>query len=525
MSESVFDMSDILESINGGADRYDMQQIYPISGNVTNNTVGSGNASGLSTFQWQDSANWWSPSQSYFSLIVQFSKAGTAGALPEADLVTYCDNFAMTLFTQIQTYINSRPLDTVNTPWLIDTALSYSNARSNFLKTWGSLSRLGEGLKTRLRNATKNGGNVEVVFRPPVSLFDVKLLPPGAQFRIDLNWASSAQNAFQGVGGSVAIGSGAGQYNMVVQSLSFYKAAIHPSPSVVFPERGVIDLMPCVAQQYIATSSTTLKQNITIPSTTNRILIVFQDTSAPQAITGASNAVATRNPNNNWTGVGNGYNPVTSFSNIFSTVLATPTFPNAGSLQSLWLSLPELGIQAPNPIYNFDTGKDYLRAYSDWCSITQGTKDQVEGSVPFGNGLYNGAESSPGSITIVAPNITVNAGASATYQSGDKTNPNEYEYITSVATAYAAGVVPANLFNQTALWGWFGANPGPIFAFPVVRPEGKTVSTGTLNVTFNSIASTPPLNVTATIIASYSMAIAVELQQNGYYHYSLVEGV
>lgn len=524
MGDSVFDMSEMLESINGGVDRYDMQQVYPISGNVNMQTVGQGNASGLSIFQWQDGVNWWSPCQSYFNIIIQFSKAGVDGALPDADLVTYCDNFIMTLFTQIQTYINSRPLDTINTPWLIDTALTYSNAKQNFLKTWGSLSRVGESLMTRLKNAASNGGVVEVVFRPPISLFDVKLLPPGAQFKVDFNWASTAQLAFQGVGGSVAIGSGANQYNMKVVSFSLFKAAVHPGPGTSLPSRGVIDLMPCQALQYFsATNTGSLKQNITMPGTTNRILLVFQDSSPPQTITGASNGVATRNPNNDWTGVGNGYNPATSFSNIFSSVPATHTFAVASGLSTLWLSLPELGIQEPTPIYTFSGIQDYMRAYSDWCHITQGTHHQSEGSIPFGTGISTNAN--PNGITIVAPNITVSAAPAPTYQSGNPSNSSQYDYITGVVTAYAAGVDPTALFNQTSLYGWFGANPGPIFAFPVVRPEGKTISTGTLNVTFNSTGGTFPAAVTATILATYSMAIGLELQPNGYYSYTLIEGV
>lgn len=534
MGDSAFNMSEVLESINSGVDRYDMQQIYPISGNIDTAIVGQGKASGLTTFQWQDSANWWSPYQSYFSLIVQFKKSGTAGALsgPSAtssgDLVTYCDNFVPTLFSQIQTYINSRPLDTVNTPWLIDTALTYSNAKQNFLKTWGSLTRIGESLQTRLINATVNNGIIEVIFRPPVSLFDVKLLPPGAQFRIDLNWVPSAINAFESIGGSIVCGESSGNYNLQVNSLSFYKASVHPANNVEIPRHGVIDLMPCQALQYFSTAQGVLKQNITLPSTTNRILVVFQDTSTPQTIAFLDSATTNTATvaANKWCGVGNGYNPATSFSNIFSSNLSTSTFATAASLGSLWLSLPELGIQEPSPIYQFNGIQDYMRAYSDFCHITQGTHDQEEGSTSFGNSQVSNG------ITIIAPNLEVNNVATPVYNAGDPNNPQQYNYITQIvndySTAAVADAATARLImNQTARWGWIGRCPGPIFAFPVVRPEGKTISTGTLNVTYNTAPTGGlyPLNVTATIICSYNMAIAVELQPSGYYSYSLVEGV
>lgn len=513
MSESVFDMSQMLESINGGASRYDMQQLFPISGNVTNAGVGAGSASGLSTFQFQDSANWWCPCNSYFVLDLTFKQNGTVPVSTYP--IAYADNFAMTLFSQIQTYINSRPLDTVNTPHLIDTALTYSNSHHNFLKSWGSLTRVGEALSTRIRNLQTNGGKLEVIFRPPVSLFDVKLLPPGAQFRVDFNWASNGLLAFESVYRSVTWADGAGANNayIKVNGFSFYKASIHPGQGVSLPSKGVIDLMPCQANQYFLNGGSSLKQNITLPSTTNRILIGFQDVN--------TNSVTTAPPVDFICGVGNGYNPATSFTSIFtkSTSDDTTFTTDTTTLSNLWLSLPELGIQEPNPIYNFETGTtgiiDYARAYSDFCHITQGTKNNMEGSIPFGN-----KDPTSGTTiiwidtdTTAGPPVTLNAG---TYQQGDPNNPQQYPYVT-----WASSAPDADTYNQTSRWGWLGRCPGPIFAFPVVRPEGKTVSTGTLNAT----TAGNVISISATVIASYSMALVLELQPNGYYNYTLVEGV
>jgi len=224
---AAFHLDQEFESINGGAARYDVSQMYPVSGNIASADVGTGAASGLTTFQWQDSTGWWSPQNSYFLLQLQFTAGGTNGipgslGTSPTNNVTYCDNFVHTLFTQIQSQIDSRPLDTVNTPHIIDTALTYSKAHNNFLKTWGSLTRVGEPLATRIKNvkvtSTANtlagggtNGLIDVVFRPPISLFDCKVLPPGAQFRVDFNWASSAILAFESVDGSIAIGNTAAQ--------------------------------------------------------------------------------------------------------------------------------------------------------------------------------------------------------------------------------------------------------------------------------------------------------------------------
>jgi hypothetical protein len=293
-----------------------------------------------------------------------------------------------------------------------------------------------------------------------------------------------------------------------VNSFSLYKASVHPGPGISVPSRGVIDLMPATATQYFLNSGMILKQNITLPSTTNRILIVFQDINAL--------AVTSTPPVNLISGVGNGYNPATSFSSSFSNgTTANLAATNSNTLSQLWLSLPELGIQEPTPIYSFTGIQDFMRAYGDWTHITQGTHHQNEGSVAFGSfATTNG-------ISII--NVDNKVVDNSFIQLGDPNNVQQYPFyqITPSTASASPGKPDPNTYNQTAKWGWLGRIPGPIFAFPVVRPEGKSITTGTLNVTMtNSVTA-----VAATIIASYSMAIALELQPNGYYSYTLVEGV
>lgn len=509
MSESVFDLEQTLESINGGCARYDMSQIYPISGNISGSVVGAGQASGNTTFQWKDST-WWSPCQSYFLLTCTFTRNATV----PTGLTAYADNFAMTLFSQINTQINSRPLDTVNTPHLIDTALTYSNAKANFLKTWGSLTRVGEPLSTRICNTSQNGGVVQVVFRPPVSIFDVKLLPPGAEYTLNFNWAANGLLAFETIDRSVAWSASAGANNVSISisEFSFYKAAVTPGNDVMLPEKGVIDLSPCTAMQYFLNNGTMLKQNISLPGSTNRILVVLQD-NAPNSATTAQPAAGDL-----ICGVGNGYNPATSFTNRFCNTSADNlTFTNGqAALSTMWLDLPELGIQEPKPIYNFSSGiLDHMRAYSDFCHVTQGTKNNEEGSVPFGSMV------TAAGVTIIAPSAS---GTGVTFQNGDLNNPQQY----AILAAGGANTPVTTAYNQTTRHGWLGRCPGPIFAFPVVRPPGKYVTSGTFNLTTttgggSSISTAYAL--VATIIASYSMSIIVTKQPNGYYSYDIIEGI
>jgi hypothetical protein len=529
---AAFHLDDFLESVNHGVNRYNLDQIYPVSGNV-NNTVGTGSASGVSSFQFAEYSNWWSPSASYFIARCEFNKGqASGGGILKADYTTYADNFIMTLFTQITTLINSQPLDTIATaPWIVDTALTYSNAHNNFLKTYGSLTRVGEALSTRLLNVTQNSGIVEVVFRPPVSLFDVKCLPPGAQFRIDFNWASSSQLAFESLlYNSVPIGTATGQFNIAVRSLSFYKASISPGPEVPLPQRGIIDLCPCSINQYFGAGTNQLQQNITLPGTTNRILVVFQDVNNV-AITSGTTPLAISAAGNLASGVGGGYNPATSFTVLFTSQAASPPLPTTALAQitNLWLSLPEIGATEPKPIYQFDTKfTDLERAYSDWAHTCQGTHSNMEGSIPYGSPTYDLT-----TINYVGYNAASPAVLQSVFtQAGNINNPQQVNYqvwesAASLVLQPTNTAGASNLFNQTTRWGWAGRCPGPIFAFPVVRTDGSKITAGTINATFGAYTGTSanPVNFSMTVLASYSQALAVEHMGNGQYSYQLVTGV
>jgi len=521
--ETLFSLDDQLSSINHGANRMDVTQIYPISGNVTNSYVGQGNAK-QTIFTFTESANWWCPESSYFNLQLQFGQfSGTTfGAIPAAALVAYVDNFVCTLFSQIQTLIGPQPLDTITVPHIIDTALSYGTSRKNFLDTWGSASRLGEPLSTRLINTYSNGGVVDVCFRPPVSILDCKILPPGPQIQFTYTWSPSAVQAFESLKGPLIVGTADTNFNILVNSFSFYKASVNPSPYVDLPMKGVVDLYPCQLNQYPVSNTSTLKTNISLPSTTNRVYVVFQDTN--QVSGGA--AAAGINPLDAplMSGVGNGYNPATSFANQF-TILNSTGAANDGTLGSFlnqfWCDFPEIGLTAPKPIYAFDTNNtDCLRAYEDWCSISQGITT-YQGSVPFGQNKATNIGITYVKNTAEADLLT------SIVQPGNRWNPQEYYINTIGATADAPAVT---VYNQTSRYGWLGRCPGPIYAFELVRPDDKKVSVGTLNATFAKIVGSTgtnsvPVNVTATVLSCYSMALAVEKQSNGLYNYMLVQGV
>lgn len=546
---SLFHLDTELPSLTGGSNRVDVTQIYPITGNVTqpfgtspvsSQFLGQGAASGLSTFQFSESAQWWSPALSYFSMQLYVTKITNSQCTSPTtdDGVALCDNFVSTMFSQIKSRVNSRQLDIIDNPQIMDTALQYANCRRGFLKSFGSLTWIAQPFMTRLINTCDNtvsgGSFVEVVFRPSISLFDVKLLPPGAQFNIDFNWASSAVNCFESVYGDISVGSVAlasqACFNISVQSFSLYKASVTPGPMTPLPERGVIDLSPAIVNQYFLNGGASLKQNITLPPTTNRVLVVFQDNNLTN---NATSTWSTWNPLGGGTvatpiscGIGTGYNPATSFAWKFSS--SSPgTNPYNVSLNQLYLTLPELGQQMPQPVYNFGSNtSDLMRAYGDWCHITQGTIGGYEGSIEYG---------SPSSTQGIPINYVNTASLAGTIiNTGDKNNdqafvlsktfngPNYTIILQNAGTNTTQTITPsATICNQMARFGWAGAKPGPIFAFSVVRPEGRTVSMGTINATFSSGVQ----SVSLSTIVSYSTAIELQHLGNGQYSYNLVDAV
>lgn len=534
---SIFELPQQLESVTGGSTRFDCTEMYPISGNITQSAgtyIGSGSASGNSIFQFKDSAQWWSPSMSYFRMQLKLTKQSadnTEGSLSPTDYVALADNFVSTLFTKITTQINSRNLDTIDNVAVMDTALHYANCKSNFLKTFGSLTWLGQPFTTRLQNSCDSSGptTIEVVFRPPISIFECKLLPPGAQFTFTFNWAPSAANAFESLCGNVNVGKLDKNFNLRVESFSFFKATVTPSPMIKLPEQAVLDLAPAVVNQYYLNNSNALKQNITIPSTTNRILVVMQDTSTDSYQPGfLSQSVQA--------GIGAGFNPSTSFS-LTAYGGGSPAYPNV-AINSMWLSLPELGINAPNPVYNFSDLKDLMRAYSDFCHVTQGTSLGWEGSIPYGNLRQKQGVPIRWLATTTSTDSVFNLGNpnndQAPIVAGKGTSNTFSVSLSTTATTVTVQGSDTNAptFYQASKYGWVGARPGPIFAFPVVRPEGKSVSTGTLNVTFSSYndLGTPstqmsPKSVAFSVISSYSMALQLTNTGTGEYIYEIVEGI
>lgn len=548
-SDSVFSLPQQLENVWHGIDKYDLSQIIPEGGVPNNVVVGSGSASGNMIFQWTENASWWSPVNSYFYFKLRFAKhtGASPGPIPTwndataapnpAEFVTYCDNFISTLFTTIQTNINNEPIDTITQPWIIDQIMTYSNAKKNFLDTFGSLARVGEPLMKRLSNVYDNGAAggavVEVCYRPPCSLYSVNLLPPGAQHRIEFTWAGSAINAFESLIGSIPVGTTDGTYNIYVDDVKFYKATCSPSPLLPVPQHGVIELSRCSIKQYFSNGASSYQQSITLDDTTNRIYLTFQDNyqSAPVALITSTDSPLIDNEAK-FMGIGTGWNPTTSFSKAFTS---NPTGTTLAEIANLYVNIDDLALVLPKPVYNFSQNlSDWNRAYMDWATMSVGTKYNDTGSVPFGFaiGSANTPATTFASMKIPGAQLAIldtTAIGDSTFQSGQPENPQEaklnYQALKASVFGAGAGLIQAtssrSLFFQTCEYGWLGKHPGPIFAFNICRPVGVKLSRGTVNVTFNG----SPNNVIISVVCCSSAALAVQKINDRQYSYQRVSGV
>jgi len=549
--ESIFSLSTELDNVWHGIDKLDTQQVLLDAGSPSSTVIGTGVASGVSSFSWNSGSNeWWSPVNSYFLFKFRFIKYSgintnaipifdDLGNLRADDLVCYCDNFVSTLFTSIMTYINGSTIDNITQPWVIDQVLTYSNAKKNFLDTFGSLSASGESLQTRLLNTYNNNtGVVTVCYRPPCSLYNVDLVPPGAQHKIEFTWNQNIVNAFESLIGSIdgKIGVGDGKYNILLDSFYFYKATAVPSKVIPLPVNGVIPLTSCNVKQYPISGTNSFQQNINLAPTTNRIYLTFQDISQTPKVTNQTTASTSpfvdATTSIKYMGYGTGWNPITSFSKSFSTSNGCILT----ELQQLYIQVADLALLLPHPPYNFDNGgSDYKRAYMDWANCV-GTKYNDTGSVPFGSAIQasntNNGSGLFSHLKICGANVAygdlitgtalTNVSPDSLVQLGNKSNQNQLSFSPSTVPSvpYAAGTIGRSLYFQTYENGWLGRYPGPIFAFNVCRPSGTKVSSGNIQVSFTG----QPSSVLANVLCSYNLALAVSRNERGAYDFQLVSG-
>ncbi len=380
----------------GGAESFTVVQQTPDSGAVTNARVGSGAASGRTTFTLRGGSRWLLPSETYFRLqvLITGGGAGLNNCLINRQL-TYAENWPSALFSAARLYLNGALLEETLFPAITDTAAKVSGAQRGWLQSFASGGGYGESWSQRIAQLAPRaiataaaGGNdslngqatatIEACFRPPSSFWNTAYSILGNEWRCEFVWdpqgeygmvdASTlilptteaicvAQNA-PGVP-AAGIAPGNAQYTCTVQAFDMFVATTMPMPETPLPKMIPLDLSPIQCQQQqITTNQSTF--NFTVRPSTYRIGFVWQRTSQAGLVSSYS---ATR-------------------------------FGIPPELKAFRWNSAELGLQAPNPDYAFSGAVasvsrqgaqgDLRRAYMDFCQASQGQNGCDEGSLPFG---------------------------------------------------------------------------------------------------------------------------------------------
>jgi hypothetical protein len=496
---SAFEIPEVPRSINGGAIRYDMRQLFPTTAAISGTRPGvSGATTGITTFLWNDSNLYWVPALSYFNLRGHFLD-GSGHALDRTSGISYADNWPATLFQQIQIFMNSQSVELLQNPPQADTAILYSTVDRTWLKSFGSAQGVGEALTTRQLNSAQFGtaavsatnyNEVVATWRPNLSVFDCSYgICPGAQWRVDFSWSNTAeQNLIESIASKIA----GTDYTFTLDEFTLYKCTIVPDPTVPIPMKALIEINPVQVNVYQITSGNTGQFNVPLPATGNRMLIGFQD----------------NNSANNLAAGQNGIIPITSFAAAFSSGATDFT----SYIQNLYVSFPELGYQAPNPTYNLTAGSaagaksDWNRAYGDWVAICRGASGGYEGSVAFGTNDIGIGAAVLRPLETVTPVMTI----------GDPSNSDQNWSVSAATSAVAA-----TFGNRTAMTGWLGRIPGPIFAFPIIRPPDRLITNANVSVTLSGSVT----SIQMFVITSWSGGIAIEKDEMGVDHFTVVRGL
>lgn len=484
---AAFELATVPRDLNAGVQTFDVRTVLPTQ-SVTSARAGTFQTT---IFEWKDTAAWWCPSQSYFNIRGHFTDT-SGNALARTSGIAYCDNWVSTLFSRIDLDCNGKTIESVQNVAQADTMNLYSTADKTYLESFGSACGAGEAYTTRKLNSAQFGtasvsssnyNEVVATWRPPCGVFNIPTgIPPGATWRVTFTWNRSCeQNVIQSDSSKIA---GTDYYFYVDEFYMSYET-IQPSPNVPMPEEAVIDINSIQCNLYSATTANSTF-NCTIPSRTTRVLVGFQD-----------NNVA-----NNLAAGQNGLKPFTAFT-LAGSVSSTDY---SGYLTNIYGSFIELGYTFPQTQYNFTAGSsagaktDLQRAYADWINVTRGCSGGYEGSVPFGcydagigAAILQPLSSTPG------PNMLI----------GDPNNPDQSWIVSNTSGAGSA----STLANQTARTGWLGKVP--IFAMPVVVPEGRQVTKFNLYCSFSSSITA----VNAYVVAMYGNTLLCRHAGNGVYLY------
>ena len=280
------DSVDDLASANEGMSKYSYDQIQTSSGTGTDGNFSNGQL----RFKWEHSSNkWWFPSKSYLQMRFTLTK-GTGAKLTDATVAPNM-NICANVFQQAEFLIGGKTVSKIGEYLPQVDALKKRTTKS---KAWLD----GVGASTLLMQHEQPARNAlvtaktsyEVTWQPPLSIFDVDVLP-GGMYELILtpesvaNFQKFATEQIYGVA-AVVPGGGADDLKFNVDKIFFYVCSADADR--LDDKEYYIDLQSCkmsIGQGTIGAGNSTQQQFDVSPST-SALTVAFQDKRAgfdPQA--------------------------------------------------------------------------------------------------------------------------------------------------------------------------------------------------------------------------------------------------
>jgi len=291
------DSVDDLSSANEGMSKYSYDQIQTSSGTGTGATFSNGQL----RFKWEHSSNkWWFPSKSYLQM--RFSLTKGDGAKLDAVTVAPNMNICANVFQQAEFQIGGKTVSKIGEYLSQVDALKKRTSKS---KAWldgvGASTLLMQHEQTTRNTLAQEKKSYEITWQPPLSIFDVDVLP-GGMYELILTPESIAnfqKFATEQIYGAAAIAPGDtdATFKFNVDQIFFYVCSAEADR--LDDKEYYIDLQACKMSIGQGSIGANTQQQFDVSPSTNALTVAFQDKRAgfePQA--SRSKFRANAQPNN-----------------------------------------------------------------------------------------------------------------------------------------------------------------------------------------------------------------------------------
>lgn len=310
MASPIFKLKDSvseLASANEGMVKYSYDQIQTSSGTGTGATFSNGQL----RFKWEHASNkWWFPSKSYLQMRIKLTKADGTTTLDLADKIAPNMDICASLFQQAEFQIGGKTVSKIgeylpqvdalkkrlskSKVWLDGIGKSTmfmqpsgterkNEVISNPQRTKIDFDATPANIAAQLTGATRGVQQFGLTWVPPLSIFDVDVLP-GGKYELILTpetVANFKKYAIEqtGAAGVQKVPGAAGDYDLSVESIFFYVCTAEAGR--LDDKEYLIDLRSCKLSfgSRTVTAGTTQQQFDVSPSC-DALTVAFQDARA-----------------------------------------------------------------------------------------------------------------------------------------------------------------------------------------------------------------------------------------------------